>query len=146
MEDGLTPPVRVEDENAALRAILEGTATVTGERFFDALVANLAKSLNTHSAWATEYLETSQQLRALAFWADGRWDDSADDKRCIGWSRDFFKASAPYASAGAYVNFMTEDEADRIAAAYGSNFERLAQIKRKHDPGNIFHLNQNIKP
>ena len=76
----------------------------------------------------------------------GRWDDSADDKRCIGWSRDFFKASAPYASAGAYVNFMTEDEADRIAAAYGSNFERLAQIKRKHDPGNIFHLNQNIKP
>ena len=72
MEDGLTPPVRVEDENAALRAILEGTATVTGERFFDALVANLAKSLNTHSAWATEYLETSQQLRALAFWADGR--------------------------------------------------------------------------
>jgi FAD/FMN-containing dehydrogenase len=76
----------------------------------------------------------------------GRWDDSADDKRCIGWARDFFKASAPYASAGAYVNFMTEDEADRIAAAYGSNFARLAQIKRKHDPDNIFHLNQNIKP
>jgi FAD/FMN-containing dehydrogenase len=76
----------------------------------------------------------------------GRWDDSADDKRCIGWARDFFKASAPYASAGAYVNFMTEDEADRIVAAYGSNFERLAQIKRKHDPDNIFHMSQNIKP
>jgi len=76
----------------------------------------------------------------------GRWDDSADDKRCIGWARDFFKASAPYASAGAYVNFMTEDEADRIVAAYGSNFARLAQIKRKHDPDNIFHMNQNIKP
>jgi FAD/FMN-containing dehydrogenase len=76
----------------------------------------------------------------------GRWDDSADDKRCIGWARDFFKASAPYASAGAYVNFMTEDEADRIAAAYGSNFARLAQIKRKYDPHNIFHMNQNIKP
>jgi FAD/FMN-containing dehydrogenase len=76
----------------------------------------------------------------------GRWDDSAEDKRCIGWARDFFRASAPYASAGAYVNFMTEDEADRIAAAYGSNFARLAQIKRKHDPDNIFHINQNIKP
>ncbi len=76
----------------------------------------------------------------------GRWDDPADDKRCIAWARDFFKASAPYASAGAYVNFMTEDEADRIAAAYGSNFARLAQIKRKHDPDNIFHMNQNIKP
>ena len=76
----------------------------------------------------------------------GRWDDSVDDKRCIVWARDFFKASAPYASAGAYINFMTEDEGDRIAAAYGSNFARLAQVKRKHDPGNIFHLNQNIKP
>ena len=76
----------------------------------------------------------------------GRWDDSADDKRCIVWARDFFKASAPYASAGAYINFMTEDEGDRIAAAYGSNFARLAQIKRKHDPDNIFHMNQNIKP
>jgi FAD/FMN-containing dehydrogenase len=76
----------------------------------------------------------------------GRWDDSADDKRCIGWARDFFQASAPYASAGAYVNFMTEDETDRIVAAYGSNFARLAQIKRKYDPDNIFHMNQNIKP
>jgi FAD/FMN-containing dehydrogenase len=76
----------------------------------------------------------------------GRWDDSADDKRCIAWAREFFKASAPYASAGAYVNFMTEDETDRITAAYGLNYTRLAQIKRKHDPDNIFHMNQNIKP
>jgi FAD/FMN-containing dehydrogenase len=76
----------------------------------------------------------------------GRWDDAADDKRCTAWARDFFKASAPYASAGAYINFMTEDEADRVTAAYGSNFARLAQIKRKHDPDNIFHMNQNIKP
>jgi len=76
----------------------------------------------------------------------GRWDDAADDKRCVAWARDFFKASAPYASAGAYINFMTEDETDRIAAAYGSNYARLAQIKRRYDPDNIFHMNQNIKP
>jgi FAD/FMN-containing dehydrogenase len=76
----------------------------------------------------------------------GRWDDPADDKRCMAWARDFFKASAPYASAGAYTNFMTEDETDRVAAAYGSSYARLAQIKRKHDPENIFHMNQNIKP
>ena len=72
MEASIEAPVRIQDENAALQTILEGTATVTGERFFDALVANLAKSLNTHSAWATEYLEATQQLRVLAFWADGR--------------------------------------------------------------------------
>ena len=76
----------------------------------------------------------------------GRWDDPADDKRCIAWAREFFKASAPYASAGAYVNFMTEDESDRVTAAYGSNYARLVQIKQKHDPDNVFHMNQNIKP
>jgi hypothetical protein len=39
----------------------------------------------------------------------GRWDDAMDDQMCFGWARYFFKASAPYASAGAYVNFMTEE-------------------------------------
>jgi len=63
---------RIFDENSALRTILEGTAPATGGRFFDALVANLAKVLDTHSAWVTEYLEESRQLRALAYWADGQ--------------------------------------------------------------------------
>ena len=47
----------------------------------------------------------------------GRWDERADDARCIAWARAFFQASAPYASAGVYVNFMTEEESDRVAAA-----------------------------
>lgn len=76
----------------------------------------------------------------------GRWDDAAQDQTCVAWAREFFKASAPYASAGAYVNFMTEDETDRVAAAYGANYARLAQAKRQYDPENVFHLNQNIKP
>src|SRR6266550_3050515 len=76
----------------------------------------------------------------------GRWDEAKDDARCMGWARDFFKASAPYASAGAYVNFMTAEEGERVAAAYGANYDRLVQIKKHYDPDNIFHLNQNIKP
>jgi FAD/FMN-containing dehydrogenase len=76
----------------------------------------------------------------------GRWDERTDDERCIDWARAFFQASAPYASAGAYVNFMTEEESDRVAAAYGANYDRLAQIKKRYDPDNVFHLNQNIKP
>jgi FAD/FMN-containing dehydrogenase len=76
----------------------------------------------------------------------GRWEQKADDKRCIAWAREFFQASAPFASAGAYVNFMTEEENDRIGAAYGANYDRLARIKQKYDPENVFHLNQNIKP
>ena len=76
----------------------------------------------------------------------GRWDEAAEDERGIAWARAFFKASAPYASGGAYVNFMTEDESDRVAAAYGANYARLVQIKKQYDPENVFHLNQNIKP
>jgi len=76
----------------------------------------------------------------------GRWDEKKDDQQCIGWARDFFKASAPYASAGAYVNFMTEEEGSRVTQAYGSNYERLVQIKRRYDPENVFHCNQNIRP
>jgi len=76
----------------------------------------------------------------------GRWDEAEDDRKCIAWARDFFQASAPYASAGAYVNFMTAEEGDRVATAYGANYGRLVEIKRRYDPKNIFHLNQNIKP
>jgi hypothetical protein len=57
-----------------------------------------------------------------------------------------FQSIRPYASKGAYVNFMTADESRRVAAAYGANYERLVQIKRKFDPDNSFHLNQNIPP
>jgi FAD/FMN-containing dehydrogenase len=76
----------------------------------------------------------------------GRWDDPADDKRCIDWARDFFNASAPFASGGAYVNFLTADEGDRVRSAYGANYDRLAQVKRKYDPDNLFRVNQNIEP
>jgi FAD/FMN-containing dehydrogenase len=75
-----------------------------------------------------------------------RWDEASQDEKCIAWARNFFKDSAAYASTGAYVNFMTEDESARVESAYGSNYARLKQIKRKYDPENFFHLNQNIKP
>jgi PAS domain S-box-containing protein len=66
-------PLRELDEDAALRTILEGTATETGERFFAALVENLAKAMHTHGAWVTEYIEESRRLRALAFWLGGEF-------------------------------------------------------------------------
>jgi PAS domain S-box-containing protein len=65
-------PLRIKDENQVIRAILQGTAIHTGARFFEALVQNLARTLGTYSAWVTEYLEEARQLRALAFWVNGR--------------------------------------------------------------------------
>jgi FAD/FMN-containing dehydrogenase len=60
--------------------------------------------------------------------------------------RSFFKASAPFASAGVYVNFLTADEGERVGNAYGTNYERLARVKGQYDPNNLFSVNQNIRP
>lgn len=100
-------------------------------------------ALNRVPADATAYYHRDVKFLLNA---DGRWEDVAQDEIGIQWSRAFFQASAPYASAGSYVNFMTEDEGDRVAAAYGANYDRLVRIKKRYDPENIFHLNQNVKP
>lgn len=76
----------------------------------------------------------------------GRWQDQAKDGACIGWARDLFQAAAPFATGNVYVNFLTQDEGDRVRAAYGRNYDRLSQLKSKYDPGNLFRLNQNIRP
>ena len=62
------------------------------------------------------------------------------------WARGFFRDAAPYATGGVYVNFLTEDESDRVKAAYGPNYHRLAETKKKYDPQNLFRINQNIRP
>jgi FAD/FMN-containing dehydrogenase len=73
-----------------------------------------------------------------------RWDDPGEDQRCVAWAREFFNATAPHATGGVYVNFITEDE-ERVPSAYGGNFDRIAEIKRRYDPDNLFRLNQNIQ-
>ncbi|HEX9742783.1 MAG TPA: sigma 54-interacting transcriptional regulator [Nitrospiraceae bacterium] len=70
---GTPRPLHGLEADAALRAILEGTATETGHGFFAALVQNLAKVLGTHGAWVTEYFPEKRRLHALAFWMDNQW-------------------------------------------------------------------------
>ena len=60
--------------------------------------------------------------------------------------RDYYQATAPYSEPGGYVNFMADDDRSRIQDNYRGNYDRLTDIKRTYDPGNLFHLNQNIKP
>lgn len=66
-------PLQDIDLDIALRQILEGTATETGEQFFQSLVKSLASALSTHGAWVTEYFPESRRLKALAFWMGGQW-------------------------------------------------------------------------
>jgi FAD/FMN-containing dehydrogenase len=75
-----------------------------------------------------------------------RWESPADDKPCIAWAREFFEAMKPHATGSVYVNFMPEDEKDRVQSAFGPNYARLAAVKAKYDPQNLFRMNQNIQP
>ncbi|MDJ1160077.1 FAD-binding oxidoreductase [Chelatococcus sp. SYSU_G07232] len=75
-----------------------------------------------------------------------RWREPDMDRACIDWARRLFEATRPYAAGTAYINFMPADEVDRVETAYGGNYLRLAQLKRKYDPTNLFRMNQNIRP
>ena len=131
-----------ELRDGVLDAIVEFAGKLPSPQceIFIGLIAGAANRVSTD---ATAYFHRDAKF---VLNVHGRWDEVAHDQICIAWAREFFQASAPYASAGAYVNFMTQEEGDRVTAAYGSNYDRLVQIKKRYDPNNIFHLNQNIKP
>ena len=75
-----------------------------------------------------------------------QWSDPADSARNIQWAREFFEAMQPFLERGVYVNDLGEEGEDRVKEAYGSNYERLAALKNKYDPTNLFSLNHNIRP
>jgi FAD/FMN-containing dehydrogenase len=75
--------------------------------------------------------------------------DPADNPEMIAWTRAYWAALHPYSAGGAYINMMmdaTDEGQDRVRASYGQHYDRLAQIKRKFDPNNLFRVNQNIAP
>ena len=74
------------------------------------------------------------------------WRDATDDEVNIRWARELWSAMQPFVS-GVYVNYLGDQEADRIKSAYGpEKYERLVALKNKYDPTNLFRLNQNIPP
>jgi FAD/FMN-containing dehydrogenase len=108
------------------------------------LLASLGGAVNRVPQTATAYPHRDV---SLVMNIHGRWSDPAEDAACIGWARELFGRMAPHATGGVYVNFMPEDEASRVArGAYGPNYERLAKLKARYDPGNLFRMNQNIPP
>lgn len=78
---------------------------------------------------------------SLGIWTG--WQDPAQDEANIAWTRSFFAAVSPF-GAGAYVNYLGEDEGDRLDEVYGPNYARLKEIKQKWDPNNLFRQNHNI--
>lgn len=88
-----------------------------------------------HRTWPYNFVVTSA------------WSDPGEAQRNIAWTRQLFDALRPFSAAGAYVNYLGGDEgADGLRAAYGAKLARLAALKRKFDPTNLFRMNQNIAP
>ncbi|HVP68422.1 MAG TPA: FAD-binding oxidoreductase [Anaeromyxobacteraceae bacterium] len=76
-----------------------------------------------------------------------RWKEASQDRVCISWARELFDRMTPHATGAVYVNFMPEDEAQRVSrGAYGVNYDRLSKLKAKYDPDNLFRQNHNIRP
>jgi len=80
----------------------------------------------------------------------GGWELASADEANIAWTRDTWRAMQPYASEGVYVNYLNQEAdegSDRVKAAYGpERYARLAALKAKYDPGNLFRMNQNVRP
>jgi FAD/FMN-containing dehydrogenase len=75
------------------------------------------------------------------------WKDPAENAANIAWARETWSSIQPFIAGGVYVNELGDDEgADRVKLAYGANYARLARIKAKYDPENLFCLNANIAP
>jgi hypothetical protein len=76
----------------------------------------------------------------------GMWPDPAQNDANTKWVKDYAAATAPLSEEGGYINFMAADDQGRVRANYGRSYDRLVEVKRAYDPGNLFHLNQNIAP
>ncbi|MFE5892484.1 FAD-binding oxidoreductase [Streptomyces sp. NPDC056462] len=77
----------------------------------------------------------------------GMWQDQADDERCVRWVRDVRANARPWSTGAVYLNFIGDEGAERVVAGLGAeNTRRLAELKRRHDPDNVFRFNHNIRP
>jgi FAD/FMN-containing dehydrogenase len=84
--------------------------------------------------------------RVFATVIAGMWPDAADNEKNTEWVKGYYAALQPHSESGGYVNFMAGDDQGRVQDNYKDNYGRLTGIKKRYDPDNVFHMNQNIEP
>ncbi len=128
--------------DSALDVVIEAAGRLPGPEC-EIFVAQLGAAMARVNPSATAYV--GRDARYIMN-VHGRWSDPHDDDRVRSWAREVFRNAAPHATGSGYVNFLTEDEAERVAASYGTNYPRLQAAKRRFDPDNLFRMNLNIEP
>jgi len=74
------------------------------------------------------------------------WTSGQDPEPHLEWGRGLAAAMKPFATGGVYVDALADEPLDRVRAAYGRDWERLVEVKRRYDPENVFRLNANVRP
>jgi len=128
--------------DSALEVVIEAAGRLPGPEC-EIFVAQLGAAMARVNPSATAYVGRDARY---VMNVHGRWSDPRDDDRVRSWARQVFQNAAPHATGSGYVNFLTEDEAERVAASYGINYPRLQTAKRRFDPQNLFRMNLNIAP
>jgi FAD/FMN-containing dehydrogenase len=77
---------------------------------------------------------------------DSAWTDPRASDRNVAWTRECWTALQRFSRGGMYLHYGSLEPEEQVRAAYGNNYDRLARIKEKYDPNNMFRLNQNIRP
>ncbi|MCB8820570.1 FAD-binding oxidoreductase [Microvirga rosea] len=126
----------------ALDVLTQAIRTLPGPEC-EVFIAQIGGAMSRVAPDATAY---PQRAAHFVMNVHTRWRENKDDNACVAWARNLFRATEPFAMGSAYVNFIPEDETDRIEKIYGHNYNRLAHIKGRYDPRNMFRMNQNIPP
>lgn len=130
--------------DAAIDVIVDFFARVPSQRTVIVLEHNGASAWDRVPDSATAF---GSRAWPYNFVVTSAWSDPRDAERNIAWTRGLFDAVRPFAAPGAYVNYLGGDEGvDGLEAAYGAKLARLAALKAKFDPTNLFRMNQNIAP
>jgi hypothetical protein len=152
MLDPLNPPGnRVYWKSAVLRDLSDDVLQTIVDHAADAPSPLSAAILEFYGGASNRVgaQETAYPHRAALYSINSvsAWTDPGQDEPNVQWSRGLWEAMRPFSPGSVYVNFLGVDEGeDRVKAAYGPNYDRLAQLKARYDPTNLFRLNQNIKP
>ncbi|MDH3216293.1 MAG: FAD-binding oxidoreductase [Candidatus Krumholzibacteria bacterium] len=96
---------------------------------------------------AEDHSAVGNRKTGMVFNVAGSWEKPEDDEANIRWAREAWNDMREFSTGGTYINFLNQEEGDdRIRDAYGTNYERLVEIKTKYDPGNVFRTNKNVAP
>jgi hypothetical protein len=130
----------IDDESVALH-VKHGSAlpTMQSTMHMYPIDGTAAKVKNSATPWA--YRDAKWAMVIV-----GVDPDPANKDKISSWARDYWTALHPYSAGGAYVNFMMDEGEDRVRATYGKNYDKLAKVKKRYDPNNLFRVNQNIRP